>query len=198
MGEQTSFLRPTETELLLRLGAAVRLSPRESTLPEQVTCWSMHQPYAGLVACGLKTLETRLRPWPAKARPYPATLLICSSLVRDGQAFDAHWERIKLRLMANAPMVAPSAMTLRADGSTWRAGVALALVDVVGCHPLVAEDEPLSWYWEPAGDGGQTRHAWELANLRRVAPLPVKGRQGFARTVPRADVEKALALWSAT
>jgi hypothetical protein len=33
-------------------------------LPERVRVIALHRPYAGLIAAGIKTLETRGRPWP--------------------------------------------------------------------------------------------------------------------------------------
>lgn len=147
-------------------------------LPPTVTCFSLDQPYAGLVAAGLKTLETRLRPWPEKARPYPSPLLICATMTR------RPWKVI--RELWRLP-------TEVAAGVCQSLGVALCLVDVVSCRVLTAEDEPRSWYWDPEEQRkGIVRYAWELANVRRVAPFKVSGRQWFARSVPRQQVEDAL------
>lgn len=153
-------------------------------LPSMVTCFSLHQPYAGLVAAGLKSLETRLFAWPAKARPYPAPLLICATMSPD--------------LMARSTLCKRAPDEARFDLTLWRNGVALCLVDVVGCRQLTAEDEPRSWFWDPAEAArGVTRWAWEIARVRRVAPFAVRGRQGFARSVPREQIEKAIVAWKA-
>ncbi len=149
-----------------------------SAPPARVTCWSMWQPFAGLVAAGLKTLETRLFPWPERARPYPSTLLICATAASDNRARD----RFKAQLTAE----------------TWalcqHRSVALCLVDVVGCRPLRADDLLASWYWDPVEDAkshpGKVRHAWELANVRRVKPFAVAGGQGFSKSMPMAEVEQ--------
>lgn len=61
-------------------------------------------------------------------------------------------------------------------------GMALAIVDVVGCRPLLPQDEPLSWFF------AEGRFAWELANVRRVKPVKVRGQQGMFR-VERARLE---------
>lgn len=149
-------------------------------LPSMVTCFSLHQPYAGLVAAGLKTLETRLFAWPVKARPYPSPLLICSTQSAD--------------IMASATLRTRMPDAERFDLTLWRPGVALCVVDVVGCRPLTAEDEPRAWFWDPEEQRrGVTRWAWDLVRVRRVAPFAVRGRQGFAKAVPREQVEKALA-----
>ena len=152
-------------------------------LPAMVTCLSLDQPYAGLVAARLKKLETRLFPWPENARPYPSPLLICATLKVDKAVVARLRDRIfRLTSTADEPLFSAR-------------GVALAVVDVVGCRVLTADDEPLSWYWDPVADKGKTRYAWTLANVRRVKPFAVKGRQGFAMAVPREVVEKAMAEW---
>lgn len=149
-------------------------------LPERVTCFSLDQPYAGLVAAGLKTIETRLFKWPAKARPFPASLLICSTKKPNQAAFGRLWTRIQL--------------DHQEDYDLWRNGVALCMVNVVGDRPLVADDEPRSWFWDPTEPAGK-RRALLLEGVRRVKPFPVSGLQGFARSVPRDAVEAAIAAY---
>lgn len=149
-------------------------------LPPYVTAFSLHQPYAGLVAAGMKD-ETRMFPWPVKARPFPAPLLICSTAKVDREAM--------MRFSVHLPYETLLACEPR--------GVALAIVDVVGCRPLVEADLPRSWFWDPVGDKGRTRYLWTIANVRRVAPFAVSGGQTFSKTVPREQIEKALAAWKA-
>ncbi len=152
--------------------------------PERVTCLSLHQPYAGLVAAGLKSLETRPTRWPA-TRPFPPPFLSGASETREGAAFT----RLAPRIGHVGPL-----------GVLWSLfqtrGQALALVDVVGCRPLVAEDEPRSWFWdaEEAADG-VVRWAYEIERVRRVQPFPVSGLQGFGRSVPFALIEEARRTW---
>ena len=153
--------------------------------PERVTCLSLHQPYAGLVAWGAKPLETRPTRWPA-TRPFPHPILICASAKMDGVALARLYARIK----ATDP-----------KGGLWALchvqGQALALVDVVGCRPLVAEDEPRSWFWDAEeAAGGVVRWAYEIEQVRRVQPFPVSGLQGFGRSVPFALVEDARRSWA--
>lgn len=156
-------------------------------MPPMVTCFSLHQPYAGLVAAGLKD-ETRLFPWPAKARPFPAPLLICSTMAPPDKAA--------------ASRVWASGTLLFEEADLWRRGVALAVVDIVGDRDLVEADMPRSWYWDPEGDArhapGRVRRIWTVANVRRVQPFPVSGGQGFSKCVSRERVEAAMRAWRAT
>ena len=162
------------------MSAQIGLFAQPSVPPSRVTLWSMWQPFAGLVAAGLKTLETRMFPWPVAARPYPSTLLICSTARADTEALK--------RFEAGIP---PG---LRDDTSLWLDSAALALVDVTGCRPLMGHDYARSWYWDPEGDErehpGKTRYAWTLGNLRRVRPFAVAGGQGFSRSMTAAEVEQ--------
>ena len=150
-------------------------------LPAMVTCFSLDQPYAGLVAAGLKD-ETRLYPWPEKARPYPSPLLICSTV---------------MRVHVHGSTVHRVNEWMRAEGTRFcelplSCGVALAVVDIVGCRELVEADLLRSWYWDPAGDRGKPGYLWTTTHVRRVRPFRVKGMQGFAQKVPRDVVELAM------
>lgn len=125
------------------------------TLPAQ----SLYQPYASLVAAGLKPIETR----PTRIH-YRGPLVICAAQKIDRDAEAAINDRLT---PANCDALA------RLDVSTLGPlGVALALVDVVDCRPLMPEDEPLSWAYGPS------RWAWMLENIRPLRPFPVRGHQG--------------------
>ncbi len=130
---------------------------------------SLHQPYASLVAAGLKPLETR------KTRiHYRGDLVICSSLTKDYPAINAAIDRLADDMAGREK--------LGAYFIDEPIGSALCVVTVVGCRPLVPEDEPRSWFYAPG------RWAWELENVRRVRPFKVRGSQGFF-PVPRASLE---------
>lgn len=153
--------------------------------PDTITCLSLHQPYAGLVAWGAKPLETRVTPWPA-TRPFPHPILICASATRDEEAF--------ARLYASIKGTDPK-------GGLWalcmQRGVALALVDVVGARKLTAEDEPQAWWWDGEENRRRPRWAYQIENVRRVVPFTVRGLQGFGRSVPMALVEEGRRRWVA-
>ena len=76
-------------------------------------------------------------------------------------------------------------------------GAAVALVRVVGCRLLTAEDQPRSLWWVPGENARKPRWAWELEDLRPLRPFPVRGVPGFVR-VPRAQVAAALVPHSPT
>src|SRR6185369_180632 len=104
---------------------------------------SLHGPYAQLVACGLKTIETR-----AHRTHHRGPLLICSTLTLDVAARD----RIaKIVYACTAESDEKYLRPLLAHGFELErpAGMALALVDVVGCRPLLPEDEPAAWFYAP-------------------------------------------------
>ncbi len=130
----------------------------------------LHQPYAGLMAIGLKDLETR------KTRVHlRGELLICSTLTTDRRAFDT----LRARLV-------PSHVDADVfDLWCKPVGMGLCVVTITGCRPLVPEDEPRSFFYEPG------RFAWETdkAKLQRVEPFHVRCQQGqfpvdFARLRP--------------
>lgn len=134
-------------------------------LPPEVPAISLWQPYAGLVAAklpgaapgaaGLKSLETRRR-----RTHHRGPLVICATLKSDDESLDRLWPHIP-------EWARPACLA---------AGVALAVVDVVGCRPLVPDDEPAAWFYVPE------RWAWELAWCRPFRrPFAVKGSQGFFR-----------------
>lgn len=155
-------------------------------LPERVTCLSLYQPFAGLCAAippgsppgtvGLKSLETRTKPFP-KARPFPHPLVLCAGMDRDEEAY--------ARIFPKVPKWARPLLDVR--------GVALVLVEIVGCRLLTAEDEPRSWYWDAAeATVGIERWAWEIGRADPLYPFEVKGRMGFGQTVAREQVWAAL------
>lgn len=164
----------------------VEVVSRWMHLPEQVTCMSLYQPFAGLCAAippgsspgtvGLKSLETRTKPFP-KTRPFPAPLVLCAGMDRDEEAY--------ARLFMQVPAWARLGLMRR--------GQALVLVEIVGCRPLTLHDKPRSWFWNPVEAAkGITRWAWEIGRADPLHPFPVRGLPGFGQTVPRAQVWQAL------
>jgi hypothetical protein len=134
------------------------------TPPDTIQAISLWQPYAGLVAAGLKTIETRPR-----RTHHRGPLVICSTQKVDEESW--------MRLLPLIPEHVREVCALR--------GQALAVVDVQDCRPLMPEDEPASWFYAPG------RYAWPLANIRRVRPFAVRGAQGFFY-IPRVTVEAGL------
>lgn len=123
---------------------------------------SLSQPYASLVAAGLKTIETR------KTRiHYRGPLVICSTKTFD---FDA-WRSIRTcAAMSLRDCLAHHGVPTAHDLPL---GKVLALVDVVGCRELVEADWPRSFFFAPF------RWAWELANIRPLKLRDVRGMNGL-------------------
>lgn len=138
-------------------------------LPDRVRVIALHRPYACLVTAGIKTLETRGRPWPYG----PSWLAIYAALAVDHEAMK--------RLGSIASNVPHPAQALT------------CLVWVKGSRPLLPEDEPAACVYAP------DRFAWELGEVQRfVRPVPLaetglsKGPQSFA-SVDRTVIVRALA-----
>lgn len=111
---------------------------------------SVKQPWAELIASGRKTLEIRC--WPTEHR---GPLLIVASSQPNALQL-AHFR------MRDLPC-----------------GVAICAVNLVACTLVrdLRAREGRTWlynraYWSPPDD----EYAWELADVRRVAPAPIKGR----------------------
>lgn len=133
-------------------------------LPERIRTISLHRPYAGLVKAGLKTLETRMWPWPYEA----GWLLIHESKTIDKEA-------------------------MRRIGDVARehvgvGGVAVVLVWIEGSRTMIVADEEKAMIGLKEG-----RMVWEMGERHPlVTPIPMVGRQKFWST-PRDDVLAALA-----
>lgn len=117
---------------------------------------SVKQPWAQMIAKGTKTIETRR--W---ATNYRGPLLICTSKGRDMSAY------LYLEQALGHMLGAPSGLPC---------GVALCLVDLVGCRKMTEQDEKAA-----CCDVYHGAVAWDLGNVRRLKePLPaVKGKLGL-------------------
>ncbi len=124
---------------------------------------SLNQPYASLVACGLKTIETR------KTRiAYRGPVVICSTLNIDYDAWAA------LRLTDRQPICTIMNAYDAGSATDLPLGKALAVVDLVDCRALHPSDVPKSFFYD------SFRWAWILENVKRFGePMQVRGMQGL-------------------
>lgn len=162
---------------------------------------SLHQPWASLVAVGVKTIETRS--W---STLYRGPLAIHATLKRPPYAVvgvglagpvrgdDPHWamdlrdgQRIRLplggvvatcMLVDVVPMVhsgeegAIRTLDIDADGSLW-------IVEAEGDDPEDRDQRDVSAQ-RPYGEFTPGRFAWLLSGIAPVEPpIPAKGRQGL-------------------
>ncbi len=59
-------------------------------------------------------------------------------------------------------------------------GMALCIVEVVGCRPMTSADEnAASCAWYPGA------YAWLLEDIYKIEPFPVRGSQGFYKVDDR-------------
>jgi len=143
----------------------------------EVRGWSLHQPWASLVACGLKRVETR-----GKGHPYRGLVAIHASkpwsqesrdaLDRIERQFpvevDARWSRLS-RLEARPPL-----------------GGFVAVARLTACEVMteasIAAQTPLE---RACGDWRAGRYAYRLENVQPLeAPVPASGKQGLWRLDP--------------
>lgn len=117
---------------------------------------SLYEPWATLVALGLKRYETRY--WKIF---YRGPLLICAS-------------KNKLPFIEIASLLYAAKLTTE----DLQYGKILAVVDLVEIFPtnnLIVPDSERKW-----GDFTWGRYAWQFTNIRRlVNPPVVRGRQGL-------------------
>lgn len=117
------------------------------------------QPWASLIACGAKMIETRS--WSTSHRG-------------------------PLAIHAGRTVPSMDFFTPRVEAALWNEdtpfGKVIAIVELVDCVEMTNErivawrdkygdDEIAFGHFEPG------RYAWILANMRRIEPVPAKGRQ---------------------
>jgi len=146
---------------------------------------TIHQPWASLIALGIKTIETRT--WPTK---YRGELAIHAGIgVADGKFGDYTSQKF-----GEGYFLFGAGLPESGYGLPFGAVVAVAqLVDVVpireGVGPI---DRPGVWLGHdrfgeqtsvddqlPYGDFTSGRFAWVLKEVTPVPPIPAKGRQGL-------------------
>jgi hypothetical protein len=129
-----------------------------------VLCLALHQPYADLVVRGVKTLETRLWPW-----PYPPSWLAVYATKTPAMGVEA-WARLP-------------------GSDDPPRGAIVGLVWVAGCRRMEPGDEAAACIaYEPA------RYAWPLERPHRFEVPDrtlARGPQKFQR-LPRALLLAAL------
>lgn len=134
---------------------------------------SLHQPWASLIALGLKRVETRS--WPTS---YRGPLLVHAA---------KRWTAAEREVVARLRAADVAFRVLLPDD--WETGAAnpplgaiLAVVNVTDCQPMTAESiartperERMVGGWAPG------RWAWETADWMRpvLPPIPLRGRQGL-------------------
>lgn len=113
---------------------------------------SVRQPWASLIASGVKTIE--LRTW---QRSYSGDLLICAS----SNVWRGQFEGLIDADSWNKALKGPR-------------GVALCVVEVLAIRPATAADASAACSMPSPRD-----YAWILRNVRAIPPRAVRGRLGL-------------------
>lgn len=130
---------------------------------------SLWQPWAGLIAIGEKTIETRY--WETS---YRGNILICSA-----QKYDENWKRISSR---------PNAQTAIRPFDHW--GHALCVAELVDCRLFDWRDTDASMVKLDYSRPG-VLYSWVLEDIRPVTPFAVRGRQRLF-TINESILRKAV------
>lgn len=120
---------------------------------------SLHNPYAFLIAQGIKTVETRKRPTNIRG-----TVLICAtkSIISMDLVPDQWRGRGAAYIKSQFALMELSS------------GMALCTADIVDCVPMTVGHEVEACCHLYSG-----AWAWMLDNIQRIEPFPVRGFQGW-------------------
>ena len=134
---------------------------------------SLWQPWASLVAAGVKRHETRH--WPTNYRG-PIAIHAAKTLDLAG---------------------APDQLCAAVSGPYWikdlPRGVVVAVGQLVDCEPAERVATYATEADLTAGNFARGRYAWRIEDVRRVnAPIPLVGRQGLFNWTPPEDLEPNL------
>lgn len=131
---------------------------------------SLHQPWASLIAMGLKKYETRS--WSTN---YRGTLLICAA-----KKTSIYQQLTHYYFLTKYQQI----LTQTDNYLDWvdlPRGCAIALVNLTDCIRMTqAFIKEQSEAEIDTGDWREGRFAWQLDNIRRIVPaIPIVGKQGL-------------------
>ena len=123
---------------------------------------SLWQPWASLIYLGLKQYETRS--WQTN---YRGELVICSAKKKTKQQ-QQQYSRLATKYQLDVPW----------DNLPF--GKAIAICELTDCVQMTKDFIQARSSCEiDSGDWITGRYAWKLDNIRVLAPIPVKGKQGL-------------------
>lgn len=133
---------------------------------------TIHQPFAELIARGIKTIETRS--WKTLHR---GPIAIHAGIKSFRRVEELYWGTA----LQGAPYQAIGLLAAKfgvSSGSYKRGGV-IAIAELVGIEPIF-RDACFSKANRDFGDFTPGRWAWRLENVRRLEqPIPARGKQGL-------------------
>lgn len=125
---------------------------------------SLMEPWASLMRCGVKTVETRS--WKTK---YRGPLLICAS---------KRWDRRQRYYLESEPV--QQAFRGPTTAEHMLCGKAVAIVILVDCVGVMDDKyEGLFFAERHFGDFSPGRYCWVTNDLRAINPFPVVGQLGL-------------------
>lgn len=142
-----------------------------------MNCISLHQPWASAIAVGLKSVETRS--WPAPARIIGQPLAIAAAKA-DTRKLRSVWYGLK-----SIPEIYSA--FAKHGIHHWEDMPMGKVVCTAFCHGTYSTDEdppeglrPPLPFDEMLGDWSEGRHLWFLSTISALtSPVPVVGRQGI-------------------
>ncbi|HWR07118.1 ASCH domain-containing protein [Sporomusa sp.] len=146
------------------------------------------QPFASLIACGAKQIETRS--WPTKYRGPIAIHAGVSKKYYGIEHKEPFFSVLEDQITTIADVGGPVEAEWDEVGVDLPYGAVIAIADLVDCLQVSAtfnDTEPFAATLENLrsvngnefmfGDYTPGRYAWMLANVRRIEPVPAKGMQ---------------------
>ncbi len=155
------------------------------TSGEPVYAITLHQPWASLIALGLKTVETRS--WPAPARLVGQRIAIHAGKRLVRQPGDAIERELRVRLGENWRVIVPTGAVL---ATAVLAGmVRVSHIDLSSRHAVHDDSTEVGCaagrgrtLIDPWGDFSAGRWLWFLDDVEALPePVPAGGHQGFWR-----------------
>ena len=155
------------------------------TSGEPVYAITLHQPWASLIALGLKTVETRS--WPAPARLVGQRIAIHAGKRLVRQPGDAIERELRVRLGENWRLTIPTGAVLAT--ATLAGMTRVARIDPLSSHAVHDDSTEVGCaagrgrtLIDPWGDFSAGRWLWFLDDVEALPePVPAGGHQGFWR-----------------
>jgi len=155
-------------------------------------CLTLHQPWASLIACGAKSIETRS--WATKYRGPLAIHASSRGYVHSGLPFDLLYNALE-----GTPMASLSERGRGIVYSAFPRGQIIAICHLIDVRPIRfsgigaggpwLDPDMLSAQERAVGDYTPGRYAWELCNVVPIPePIPAKG----ARMLRNCDLPELM------
>lgn len=128
---------------------------------------SVRQPWAGLIAAGVKDIENR-----GQQTHHRGLVAVHASLRYDNAAY----EQVKVRR-------GHGAIAVERRQLLYHLGVIIAVAEPVGCHQAGATTVKCCAPWGEEFHGTRPAWHWRFADVRPVTPVPARGQLGLW-TVP--------------